>query len=111
MRENQLLPGTGWGTMPAGRGGGAVPLGAPFGAGPPPPSLCDGPPPRAGEDFAVAAARLAGLAGVAFGWSPEAFWRATPAELSALVQAVAGESVAPPDAAAIARLKEAFPDG
>ncbi|WP_375288247.1 phage tail assembly chaperone [Sphingomonas sp.] len=62
-------------------------------------------------DFGAAAARLAGLAGVAFGWSPDAFWRATPAELGALVRAIAGEDVAPPDAAAIARLKEAFPDG
>lgn len=69
----------------------------------------------AGEDFAQGAARLAGLAGVAFGWSADAFWRATPAELATLVRAVtgmgAGESVAPPDAAAIARLREAYPDG
>ncbi len=62
-------------------------------------------------EFADAAARLAGLAGAAFGWSPDAFWGATPAELGALVRAVAGEDVAPPDAAAIARLREAFPDG
>lgn len=61
--------------------------------------------------FADAAARLAGLAGVAFGWSPEAFWRATPAELAALVTAIAGEAVAPPDGATLARLREAFPDG
>jgi uncharacterized phage protein (TIGR02216 family) len=92
---------------------GRLPSGAPFGAGAPPP-LAFGersPSPLRGEEFSAAAARLAGLAGVAFGWSPAAFWGATPAELAALVRAVAGESVAPPDAAAIARLKEAFPDG
>ncbi len=61
--------------------------------------------------FADGAARLAGLAGVAFGWAPEAFWRATPAELGALVSAIGGDAVVPPDAAAIARLREAFPDG
>lgn len=62
--------------------------------------------------FAEGAGRLAGLAGVAFGWSPDAFWRATPAELAALVRTVAGDGpAAPPDAATIAALKRAFPDG
>jgi uncharacterized phage protein (TIGR02216 family) len=61
--------------------------------------------------FADRAARLAGVAGAMFGWSPDAFWRATPAELGALVRALTGEDAAPPDATTIARLKEAFPDG
>ena len=62
--------------------------------------------------FAERAARLAGVAGVVFGWTPDVFWGATPAELGALVRALAGEdAAAPPDAAVIARLKEAFPDG
>lgn len=62
--------------------------------------------------FAESAGRLAGLAGVAFGWSPDAFWRATPAELGALVRAVAGDGpAAPPDAVTIAALKRVFPDG
>ena len=63
--------------------------------------------------FAAAAARLAGQAGVAFGWAPEEFWRATPAELMTLVQALRGEGgdAAPPDGATIARMMEAFPDG
>lgn len=64
---------------------------------------------REGE-FAQSAARLAGLAGVAFGWSPDAFWRATPAELAGLVRAVAG-SADPADGGVLARLKERFPDG
>lgn len=62
--------------------------------------------------FADTAARLAGLAGVAFGWPPAQFWEATPAELAALVAAIGGEAdIAPPTAETIATLMEAFPDG
>lgn len=63
------------------------------------------------NDFAQAAMRLAGQAGVAFGWGADAFWAATPAELGALVRVLAGEETAPPDGATIARMMEAFPDG
>ena len=65
----------------------------------------------AGQRFAAAAARLAGLAGVLFGWRPDDFWRATPDELAALMHALAPEDGAPPDAGLIARLQEAYPDG
>jgi len=61
--------------------------------------------------FAEAAIRLAGAAGLAFGWPPETFWNATPAELGALVHALAGETAPPPGPGDIARLKELFPDG
>ncbi|MBO9712965.1 phage tail assembly chaperone [Sphingomonas sp.] len=61
--------------------------------------------------FAEQARRLAGLAGALFGWAPDDFWRATPAELGALVDALRGEEGEPGDAALVARLKEAFPDG
>lgn len=61
--------------------------------------------------FADAAGRLAGFAGAVLGWSPDAFWRATPAELGAVVAAMTRDLPTPPDAAAIARLQEAFPDG
>jgi hypothetical protein len=63
--------------------------------------------------FAESAARLAGFAGAALGWRPDAFWAATPAELAAVVRALAGDdaTVDPPDAAALARLREMFPDG
>jgi uncharacterized phage protein (TIGR02216 family) len=61
--------------------------------------------------FAASAARLAGQAGAVLGWSPAAFWAATPAELAAVVAALAGETAVPPDAATIARMREAFPDG
>lgn len=63
--------------------------------------------------FAEGAARLAGLAGAALGWSPDAFWRATPAELAGVVAVLRGGDAAiePPDGATLARLQEAFPDG
>ncbi len=61
--------------------------------------------------FADSAVRLAGAAGVAFGWTPDTFWNATPAELGALVRASAGEAVGEVDAADLARLMEAYPDG
>ncbi|PZO74463.1 MAG: phage tail assembly chaperone [Sphingomonas hengshuiensis] len=54
---------------------------------------------------------MAGLAGVAFGWGPDAFWAATPAELAALVRAVGGDAPDPCTHATIATLKERFPDG
>lgn len=61
--------------------------------------------------FAEGAARAAGLAGVAFGWSPDVFWASTPAELAALVRALAGDAPNPCDRATITELKERFPDG
>lgn len=63
--------------------------------------------------FAQAAGRLAGVAGAVLGWSPDAFWRATPAELAAVINALTGgeRGIAPPDADAIAAMREAFPDG
>lgn len=61
--------------------------------------------------FAAAATRLAGLAALALGWRPDDFWRATPAELAALGDALAPDAVAPPDAALRHRLQEMFPDG
>jgi uncharacterized phage protein (TIGR02216 family) len=61
--------------------------------------------------FTESAARLAGMAGVLFGWAPSAFWGATPAELGALVRALRGDDVAPLGGGDAARLMEAFPDG
>lgn len=64
------------------------------------------------DRFADAAARLAGVAGLWFGWSPDAFWRATPAELAALTRTLGSDAgAAPPDADTLSRLMEAFPDG
>lgn len=61
--------------------------------------------------FAERAGALAGLAGALLGWRPDDFWRATPAELAAVLRAMAGDDACPADAGDIARLKEMFPDG
>jgi hypothetical protein len=74
---------------------------------------------RPAGTFAEAAVRLAGLSAVLFGWTPDAFWRATPAELRAPTEMLAGalagtlngDATAPPDGATLARLREQFPDG
>ncbi|MGU3391555.1 phage tail assembly chaperone [Sphingomonas sp. M1A8_2b] len=44
-------------------------------------------------------------------WAPDTFWRATPAELAGVVEALVGDVQTPPDASTIARLRGAFPDG
>ena len=62
-------------------------------------------------EFAAAAVRLAGLAGALLGWRPEEFWKATPAELAAVLGAMAGEAEEPASAADLRRLMEIFPDG
>ncbi|WP_394663266.1 phage tail assembly chaperone [uncultured Sphingomonas sp.] len=62
--------------------------------------------------FAEEAGRLAGMAGAVLGWSPDRFWRATPAELYGVVTAMAGQvDEAPPTSATLARLREMYPDG
>lgn len=60
--------------------------------------------------FGEAARRLAGQAGVLLGWRPDAFWRATPAELAAVLEALAGEEAAPLERAELAALMAMFPD-
>jgi uncharacterized phage protein (TIGR02216 family) len=59
-------------------------------------------------DFTANATRLAGLAGLLFGWTPDTFWAATPAELAGLIDSAAGDRAAPVDLAA---MMEMFPDG
>lgn len=63
------------------------------------------------SDFAGAAARLAGLAGALLGWRPAEFWAATPAELAAVIRALAPEETAPAGRGELARLQEIYPDG
>jgi uncharacterized phage protein (TIGR02216 family) len=63
-----------------------------------------------GGEFAPAAARLAGLAGLLLGWAPDAFWRATPAELRAALEALAGERPASLARDEMRALMERFPD-
>ena len=61
--------------------------------------------------FSEAAARLAGMAGALLGWRPDEFWTATPAELAAVVAALAGEARPVAGADDLARLMEIYPDG
>ncbi len=66
--------------------------------------------------FTPAAARLAGLMGVLFHWTPDQFWVATPQEVAALFAALAemregaGDAVGPPDADTLIALMQRFPD-
>ncbi|HXG81546.1 MAG TPA: phage tail assembly chaperone [Sphingomicrobium sp.] len=61
-----------------------------------------------GRIFGERAAMLAGLAARLLGWRPDEFWRATPAELAAVLQEEAIEPVAGDE---LERLMEQFPDG
>ena len=61
--------------------------------------------------FAECAGRLAGVAGALLGWRPDEFWRATPAELAAVLDALAGDGAVGADGAELARLMGMFPDG
>lgn len=61
--------------------------------------------------FAERAGALAGAAGALLGWTPDQFWRATPAEIAAILAARAPATDAPADAALAARLQEQMPDG
>jgi uncharacterized phage protein (TIGR02216 family) len=64
-----------------------------------------------GGDFAETATRLAGLTGALLGWRPDEFWNATPAELAAILTALAPEAANPADRNLITQLQEQFPDG
>ncbi len=56
--------------------------------------------------FAGGARRLSGLVPRLLGWSPEAFWSSTPAELSAILAPEAGGEPAPLSRADLNRLME-----
>lgn len=63
--------------------------------------------------FSDSARRLAGLAGALLGWQPDEFWRATPAELAAILEALSGGDGGGGGASGedLERLKRMFPDG
>ncbi len=63
-----------------------------------------------GQRFSESAARLAGLAGMLLGWRPEEFWRATPAELGAVLGAMTGPGETPAERSDLERLMQRFPD-
>jgi len=64
--------------------------------------------------FTQTAERLAGLIPVALGWTPEQFWRATPAELAVILMAysekVGRAEPAPLSGGELNKLKEGHPD-
>ncbi len=60
--------------------------------------------------FADAAGRLAGVVGTTLGWRPDEFWRATPAEVAAVVRALAGPGGDGVNRVLLNALKERWPD-
>lgn len=60
--------------------------------------------------FANVAAQLAARTALTLGWRPDDFWNATPAELLGILQAIAGDDEAPPNADIIHQLMTRFPD-
>ncbi len=60
--------------------------------------------------FGEAALRLAGAAGALFGWRPDEFWAATPAELATLFGALLPEQPAVLSRGDLDRLQRRFPD-
>jgi uncharacterized phage protein (TIGR02216 family) len=62
------------------------------------------------ERFSESAARLAGLAGALLGWRPDEFWKATPAELGAVLEAMLGPGGDAASRSDLERLMERFPD-
>ena len=61
--------------------------------------------------FAAGALRLSGLAMRLLGWSPDAFWNATPAELAAIFAPETEAQPTPLGRADLARLMGLAPDG
>ena len=60
--------------------------------------------------FSAAAGRLAGIAGALLGWRPDEFWRATPAELATVLEALMPPAAEGLDRDGLARLMALFPD-
>lgn len=61
--------------------------------------------------FTDAAFKLCGQSAMLFGWRPEEFWSATPAELECVLTALIPKCGSPPDSLAIQNMMEQFPDG
>lgn len=73
-----------------------------------PPSPRPSPPKRGEGAFGEQAMKLSGLAARLLAWRPEEFWRATPAELAAVLH---DEMIEPVAGDELRRLRERFPDG
>jgi Phage tail assembly chaperone protein, TAC len=62
-------------------------------------------------NFAESALRLCGQCALLFGWRPDEFWTATPAELACILRAQMPDDASPPDHDTITNLMKVFPDG
>jgi uncharacterized phage protein (TIGR02216 family) len=62
-------------------------------------------------NFAESALRLCGQCALLFGWRPDDFWDATPAELACILRAMMPDDATPPDRDTITNLMKVFPDG
>ena len=60
--------------------------------------------------FGEVAGRLAAHTALTFGWRPDDFWNATPAELLGILYALTGDAQAPPSTDEIQELMSRFPD-
>lgn len=58
------------------------------------------------ENFGAIALALSGLAAARLGWRPDEFWRATPAELLAVLAPAADDHPPPLDRATLQRMME-----
>jgi len=61
--------------------------------------------------FGETAARLAGVAGLLFGWRPQEFWNVTPDELASLHAAMQPSEIAPPSRAELCQMMKEDSDG
>lgn len=62
-------------------------------------------------DFTQSATRLSGQTAILLGWRPDEFWRATPAELHAVVTALLPPECTLMDRSTLSQLQGHFPDG
>ncbi|PHR13629.1 MAG: hypothetical protein COA41_17875 [Sphingopyxis sp.] len=67
-------------------------------------------------DFSNATQKLSGTVCAVLGWTADQFWKATPAELGAILavfseHAPSHRAQVPLDAEQLEKLKESFPDG
>ncbi len=63
------------------------------------------------EHFGPGASRLAGLCTREFGWTPDQFWQATPAEIAAILTIETPASEVPLSRTELAALMERDSDG
>ena len=61
--------------------------------------------------FTLNAVQLFGQCALLLGWRPDEFWKATPAELACILQAITAQDQTPPDAVDVKKMMELFPDG